>query len=263
MATLTITKTYEDGVLLMEADLDAIRTSIQTFLNTTKLNDDNFQDDGITASAKIIDASITNAKMADNSVGTTQFQAGSVTAAKLADEAVTDAKLSSSASVDADRAVNTDNIKDGAVTYGKRADLNYILSSSSGSFTTTSTSLVDITNLSVTLTRNGRPTLLALIPDGGVASYIGASNFGSGGGGGYSAYIITQFLKDGTGNLGNFMLSMAGGNSTKIVPPGMYFVIDYSSVVGNSTYSVKMQTFKTSGAFTGSCNNVKLLAMEL
>ncbi len=47
MPTLSITKTYADGNILTEADLDNIRTSIQTWANTTKLDDTNLQANGI------------------------------------------------------------------------------------------------------------------------------------------------------------------------------------------------------------------------
>lgn len=50
MPTLSITKTYADGDILTEADLDAIRTSIQTFFNTTGINSANIQAGGVVAS---------------------------------------------------------------------------------------------------------------------------------------------------------------------------------------------------------------------
>lgn len=53
MPTLTITKTYADGEVLLEADLDAIRSSITTFFNTTKIDDDNIQAAGITRATKL------------------------------------------------------------------------------------------------------------------------------------------------------------------------------------------------------------------
>jgi microcystin-dependent protein len=49
MPTLTITKTYQDGNVLSEADLDNIKDSIETFINVTKLDDDNLQDNGISS----------------------------------------------------------------------------------------------------------------------------------------------------------------------------------------------------------------------
>lgn len=101
MATLSITKGWANGDILLESDLDAIKTDTETFLNVTKLNDDNIQNSGITASTKLIDATITTAKLANDAV----------TAAKLADDS----------SVDANRAVTTDHIRDSAVTTAKIA----------------------------------------------------------------------------------------------------------------------------------------------
>lgn len=49
MPALSITKTYADGDILTEADLDNIRSSIETWANSTKLDDDNIQDGGISA----------------------------------------------------------------------------------------------------------------------------------------------------------------------------------------------------------------------
>ena len=82
MPTLTITKSYADGDILTEADLDAIRTDILTFLNTTKIDSDNIQDAAI-ATAKLQNSSVTTDKIAD----------ANVTTAKLADNAVTAAKI--------------------------------------------------------------------------------------------------------------------------------------------------------------------------
>lgn len=47
MPTLTITKNYDDGSALTEAMLDSMKSSIETFVNTTKLDADNIQDASI------------------------------------------------------------------------------------------------------------------------------------------------------------------------------------------------------------------------
>lgn len=47
MPVLTILKTYANGNVLTEADLDNIKNSIETFLNVTKIDDSNIQADGI------------------------------------------------------------------------------------------------------------------------------------------------------------------------------------------------------------------------
>lgn len=97
MATLSITKNWADGEILLEADLDEIKTDVETFLNTTKINDDNIQTSGITASSKLIDASISTAKLADSSVTTAKINDSAVTTAKINDSAVTTAKINASA----------------------------------------------------------------------------------------------------------------------------------------------------------------------
>jgi microcystin-dependent protein len=84
MATLTVTKTYQDGDVLLESDLDGIKSSIETFLNITGLNDDNIQDGGITGSTKLVNGSVTQAKLASDAVTTAKVVDGSVTIAKLA-----------------------------------------------------------------------------------------------------------------------------------------------------------------------------------
>lgn len=152
MATLSTTRSYEDGEVLVRADLDAFLDDIEAFLNTTKINDDNIQNSGINGATKLLNQSVTEAKiatgaitslkLADSSVTTAKIADSAVTAAKLdadavttvkildenvttaklANEAVTDAKLASSADTDADRAVGTDHIKDENVTTAKIAD---------------------------------------------------------------------------------------------------------------------------------------------
>jgi hypothetical protein len=67
MPTLTITKTYQDGDILLESDLDNIKDDVETFLNVTKLDGDNLQ---------------------NGSIDTDQLAASAVTAAKLAGDLV-------------------------------------------------------------------------------------------------------------------------------------------------------------------------------
>lgn len=81
MPTLTVTKTYSDGNVLNESDLDAIKSSIETFVNTTKLDADNIQDSAI-STVKINNSAVTSAKIAG----------GAVTSAKIGSNAVTEDK---------------------------------------------------------------------------------------------------------------------------------------------------------------------------
>jgi hypothetical protein len=72
MPTLTVTKTYDSGNILTETDLDNIKNSLETFLNTTKLDGDNLQTGGV-PTASLADSAVTSAKIAS----------GAVTSAKL------------------------------------------------------------------------------------------------------------------------------------------------------------------------------------
>lgn len=117
MATITIRREYEDGEILFGSDIDAIIEDIETFLNTTRINDDNIQNAGITASDKLVDATVTASKLASNAVTTTKIMDANVTTAKIADSNVTTAKI-------ADSNVTTAKIADSNVTTAKIADVN-------------------------------------------------------------------------------------------------------------------------------------------
>jgi microcystin-dependent protein len=97
MATLSITKQWANGEVLLEADLDYIKSDIETFLNTTKINDDNIQAGGITGSTKLVDLSVTVGKLATDSVSTAKILDSNVTTAKIADLNVTYAKIAAAA----------------------------------------------------------------------------------------------------------------------------------------------------------------------
>lgn len=87
MPTLVVTKSYSDGAVLTEDMLDDITDSIETFVNITKLDDQNLQD-----------AAITSDKLATSAVTTVKIDNDAVTTSKIANDAVTAAKM---ANVDA------------------------------------------------------------------------------------------------------------------------------------------------------------------
>ena len=160
MPTLTVTKTYADGDTLFEADLDNIVDDIENMLNVTKLNDDNIQASGITGSTKLVDASVSSAKLASAAVTTSKIDDLAVTTAKIADANVTTAKI-------LDANVTTAKIADAAITKVKLSASNHALSASSGLFSSAlSATDQDVTNLSVSITTNGRPVMLYVVPDG-------------------------------------------------------------------------------------------------
>ena len=124
MSQIDIRREYADGDVLLASDLDAIVDDVETFINTTKLNDDNIQNSGITASDKLIDASISTAKLASSSVTAVKIASDAVTTAKILDANVTAAKLATDSVTTAkilDANVTTAKINDGAVTTAKLA----------------------------------------------------------------------------------------------------------------------------------------------
>lgn len=152
MSQIIVQTTHAANTELTEDNLDVIRDSIETFVNITKLGDDNIQDAGITASSKIVDGTITAAKIAPSAATAAKITAANVTTAKLDSTCVTTAKLAAN-----------------AVTNAKLADFNYSVSSDIG-FSTTSTS--DTLVATVSITTNGRPVRIALFP--GSSSILGA-----------------------------------------------------------------------------------------
>lgn len=106
MAQLTIEKTYQDGETPTQLDIDNIIDSIESFLNVTRLADDNIQDASITTSTvfsegsitagKIAASAVTTAKILDGAVITGKFQESAVTTAKITDANITTAKIAAS-----------------------------------------------------------------------------------------------------------------------------------------------------------------------
>lgn len=128
MADLTVTKTYDDNTTLTEAQLDSIKSSIETYINSTKLTSANLLDGGIT---------------------TALFQNNTVATADINDAAITTAK-----------------ILDGSVTLAKLEAVGQQTSSSTGATVTiTGTTYTDVTNLTLSLTTVGRPVVICLVGD--------------------------------------------------------------------------------------------------
>jgi hypothetical protein len=154
--------------------------------------------------------------------------------------------------------VATDGIADGAVTQAKRAALGQQISSSgSGVFTTTSTSAVDVTNLSVTITTTGRPVYIGLIHDSSISSlsYIGCSDLDNG------CQSEVKILRDATLISNSFLWSQSVGSSTSfhMVPTSSVNHIDTPAA---GTYTYKIQTLAGSGD-TAHVIYAKLVAYEL
>ena len=100
MPTFTMTKTYLAGNVLTESQLDDMKNSTETFLNTTQLDDDNIQTGGVGADSLATNSVIT-VKIAANAVTATKvdetddyemnsLQFGSATGPKFVQEGTTD-----------------------------------------------------------------------------------------------------------------------------------------------------------------------------
>lgn len=126
MATLVYTAgAAESNKLIAVAALNTKFADVSTFLNTTKINDDNIQDAGISG---------------------TKIKAATITAAKL----------------DATTEVITSQFADGSVTRAKRITADQDLSASTGSFSTSSTTYATaLLGWSIAV-RAGRPMLICL-----------------------------------------------------------------------------------------------------
>lgn len=88
MPILTITKDWASGQVLLEADLDFIKNDLETFFNATKVDDDNIQNDGITASTKIIDGSVPTSKLQSGGISTANINDNAITTVKIADSSL-------------------------------------------------------------------------------------------------------------------------------------------------------------------------------
>jgi hypothetical protein len=85
MPRLDIRRTFDDDNFSAKQDIDNILDDMETFLNVTKLDDDNIQDASLTGSTKLTADTISAGKLASSSV----------TTAKIIDDSVTDDKLAS------------------------------------------------------------------------------------------------------------------------------------------------------------------------
>jgi hypothetical protein len=173
----------------------------------------------------------------------------------IADAAITTVKIGANA-------VTTAKILDANVTKAKLAALGQQVSSSdSGSFTDTSGSDVDVTNLTVTITTTGRPVFIGIIGNNNAGgSYVSAIATNAFPVPHPSAHI--KFLRDAsvitTHLLESIVSGAAGSNLSITVPPTSFFHIEVPAA-GTYTYKVKANS-GTGSIFVNECN---LIAYEL
>ena len=166
---------------------------------------------------------------------------GSVTTVKIADSAVTHAKLAA-------RATGT------SVAAGGVA-----ISASSGTYTNSTQTYSDVTNLSVTIVTTGRPVFVGLMSSGAASSStVGGSTTSASNNPG----IILKFVRDSTDISIQEINTVSDSSDGYIVtPPSSFYHVD---AVAAGTYTYKVQGKTTSAANTSSSVvDTKLIAYEL
>jgi hypothetical protein len=272
MPTLSVTRSYADNTVLTEQMLDDAFDSLETFVNTTKLNSANIQTGGV-AESNLATGSVTENKLGAGAVTVNKIGDGAVTTAKIADANITTAKIADSnvtTAKIADANVTTAKLADGAVTVAKLSTPavgtsatagNIALSASSGSFSVAGTTATDVTNLSVSITTSsaGRPVELRLVADGDTLNDSRVLIVNDGGNNSVSGAI--RFLRDGT-TISRVAMRKLGGDFAHqlALPPSAFSHID-TSVAASTTYTYKVQLQGSSG--TNYVERVKLLAREI
>lgn len=153
-------------------------------------------------------------------------------------------------------AVTTAKILDANVTKAKLAAVGQQISSSCGTFSTSSASYVDITNLTVTITTTGRPVYIGLMCTQGQVGYLIIQNTSSGS----AARADIGFLRDST-DIFQAPVYIAAAGATQIT--SLVTLAGYSTVdpVAAGTYTYKAQAKLVSG--TGfNAVQAKLIAYE-
>ena len=181
MSTIDIARGYADGEVLTEADLDAIKSGLETFFNTTKINDDVIQTSGIDAATKLIDATITTVKIADLAITGAKLADNAVTTAKIAATTVTSDNLATSSIVAAKIAatsLTSANFADLSVIAAKKDALGQQVGSSTGAFAAFGNTEEDVTNATVTITTVGRPVFIGFMPTAAIIASLQSSTSG-------------------------------------------------------------------------------------
>jgi hypothetical protein len=165
----------------------------------------------------------------------------------ITDETITSAKI------DDGTIVNADISSSAVIARTKLAALPYTIStSSSGSFSTSSSTLVDVTNLTASITTTGGAVEIMLIPSGtaycSVNIAVTAGAFSSG---------EISFLRDAT-NLGS-LATVSNVTGTTGAPGAGFRMIDFPAA---GTYTYKAQAKVSGASATMAVDNCKLLVRE-
>lgn len=267
MSTLIITTTYDTAQVLTEAQLDEIKTPIETYFNTTQIEGANIQANILDGATYLADDSISTDKIASNAVTTAKLVDSTpssdtgITSAKINTNAVTTAKID-------DLAVTTAKIDDGDVTTAKIGNnevpktLFPVVPTASSTITdlsvtrtTTGASGVDTTVGSIVIEglTIGKPVIIS-IQSTSTASSAGfieqkmAASFVKG-----VVAMSLSMKRDGT--LINKALIRcghinAGFTNTVVLPPSCYTVVDIATATSH-TYTLLASHIDTQARDTG------------
>ncbi len=115
----------------------------------------------------IPDGSVSATKLASNAVIEAKIADNAVTSAKIASGTIVSADISASAAIPYSKLNLTGSLTSGDFSPGVlNGSSNYVITSSSGNFSNSSTSFVTVTNQSATITTTGGPVLISVQPDG-------------------------------------------------------------------------------------------------
>lgn len=134
-----------------------------------------------------------------------------------------------------------------------------ISSTSTGAWTTTSTSAVDVTNATLTFVPSGRPVVIMAQHDGSATeAWIGCDRSG----GGADCYAYYYIDRNGTTMALVNMAAKMTGTTTPLsyLPPGAISFVDTTATAGTS-YTYKLRARVSAG--TGYAYYMKLIAYSL
>jgi len=188
-------------------------------------------------------------------VGAAELAVGAVGNTQLANDAVTTAKILNSN-------VTTGKLADGAVTKAKLSAANCQISANSGLFSTTSTSYVDVTNLSVTLTVTGRPVHLMIVSNGGGGASGTTDVYSQKSSGAFDVSSYFRFV-EGVVILSDHILAAPFPSGfARLTSPAS--VLSHLYIPSAGTYTYKLQVVSlTGGVHSVGVSNAKLVVCEM
>ena len=264
MSTLTVATTYTDGSILYESELDVIKDSLETYFNTTKIDDANIQANTLEASVVLASSAVTTSKLQSNSIissgleDSTSTSTG-ITAAKLADSSVTTAKIADSAistNVLASSSVDNSEINSSAVPKTVMLEIPYT-STALSDLSTTSTSLTLVGTHTATGLTVGKPNIV-LIQSTTTSSGSGYIRALQGAGGNTERFTYVAVYKDG---VEKFRTSLGGGTTTYDykLPPSSIMFIDTDVTTTSHSYAL----YIAASGGTASTSSLKIETLQV